>query len=215
MHPVSRPSGKNAGLDSSETTGHIERMGRPNLREKILESAVEEFHRLGYNGCSVEDITRHAGVPKGSFYNHFKSKEELAVEVIESYLQATPHAVLCDSKVSPLKRLKQHFSLLAQPCVESGYERGCLLGNFASEIADHSELIRLKLKEGFSRWTSLLVQAISDGQASGEISKAHRPETWASFLLSTYEGALLRSRATKDPRALREFDAIALTVLAA
>jgi TetR/AcrR family transcriptional regulator, transcriptional repressor for nem operon len=188
-------------------------MARASLRENILESAVEEFHRLGYNGCSVEDITRHAGVPKGSFYSHFKSKEELAVQVIEAYLEAAPHGVLSNTALTSLKRLKQHFSLLIKPFAESGYEKGCLLGNFSNEIADHSALVRGKLREAFARWAALLSQAIRDGQESGEISTAHKPETWASLLLSSYEGALLRTRVTKDPSALREFETITLRLI--
>src|ERR1700744_1503135 len=108
-------------------------MARASLRENILESAVQEFHRLGDNGCSVEDITRHAGVPKGSFYSHFKSKEELAVHVIQAYMEAAPSAVLSNTAIAPLKRLKQHFSALIRLFVDSGYEKGCLLGNFSNE----------------------------------------------------------------------------------
>lgn len=190
-------------------------MPRASLRENILESALEEFHRLGFNACSVEDITRHAGAPKGSFYNHFKSKEDLAVHVIDLYVEATPHEILNNASISPLKRLKQHFSLLTQYFIDSGYQRGCLLGNFASELADHSQVVQQKLQSVFARWTEHLAKVIREGQQTGEISSLHKAESWAGFLLSAYEGALLRTRAAKDPRALREFNAVALTLLAA
>src|SRR5712664_1441331 len=76
------------GLDKIKTTGHIKRMPRVSVREEIVESALVEFHRRGFSACSVEDITRAAGVPKGSFYNHFKSKEELGAEVVRRYSAA-------------------------------------------------------------------------------------------------------------------------------
>jgi TetR/AcrR family transcriptional repressor of nem operon len=190
-------------------------MPRASLRENILESALEEFHRLGFNACSVEDITRHARVPKGSFYNHFKSKEELALHVIDLYVEAAPNDILGNIAIAPLKRLKQHFTLLAQVFVDSGFQRGCLLGNFVSELADHSPVVQQKLQSAFARWAELLTKVIREGQESGEISNAHKAESWAGFLLSAYEGALLRTRASKDPRALREFNTVALTLLAA
>jgi TetR/AcrR family transcriptional repressor of nem operon len=202
-------------LDKSKTTGHIESMPRVSLRENILESALEQFHRLGFAACSVEDITRHAGVPKGSFYNHFKSKEDLAVHVIDLYVEAAPNDILGNTSITPLKRLKQHFGLLAQVFIDSGFQRGCLLSNFVSELADHSPVVQQKLHSALAQWTEHLAKVIREGQQSGEISSAHKAESWAGFLLSAYEGALMRTRAAKDPRPLREFNTLALTLLAA
>lgn len=190
-------------------------MARISLREDILKSGLEEFHRLGFNACSVEDITRHAGAPKGSFYNHFRSKEDLAVQVIDLYARAAPNEVLDNASISPLKRIKQHFSLLAQVFVDSGYQGGCLLCNFVSELADHNPGVQRQLQGIFGRWAGHLTEVIREGQQSGEISNAQKAEAWAGFLLSAYEGAILRARACKDPRALREFNSVALSVLAA
>jgi AcrR family transcriptional regulator len=69
---------------------------------------------LGFNGCSVEDITGFAGVPKGSFYNHFESKEDLALEAIESYREAGLHKSLGEQNRSPVKRLKEYFAFLSK-----------------------------------------------------------------------------------------------------
>ena len=82
-------------------------MPKPNVREKVVIAGLQEFHRLGFNGCSVEDITSLAGVPKGSFYNHFKSKEDLALEAIERFREAGLHKSLGESNRSPVKRLKR------------------------------------------------------------------------------------------------------------
>lgn len=190
-------------------------MPKPNVRERILESGLEQMHRLGYNACSVEDITTHAGVPKGSFYNHFKSKEDLAVEVIDRYVEAKPQSYLLNTSIAPTKRLKQYFTLLTQSFVDSGYKQGCLLGNFANELADHSPQVREKLKAVFDRWTKQLAEVIEEGQERGEITSAQKPQVLASFLLSAYEGTLLRARVANDSGVLREFNAIAFSQLAA
>lgn len=74
-------------LDASKTTGHIVGMAKPNVRERLLDAGVEAFHRRGFNGCGVQEITEAAGVPKGSFYNHFASKEALGAAVLDRYWQ--------------------------------------------------------------------------------------------------------------------------------
>src|ERR1700761_9011819 len=62
-------------------------MARPSLREKLATSAVDTLHTHGFRGCSIQDITEAAGVPKGSFFNHFENKEDLAIDALRRYLQ--------------------------------------------------------------------------------------------------------------------------------
>ena len=64
-------------------------MARRNTRQAILEAGTKLFIERGFNGCSVQDVTGGAGVPKGSFYNHFKSKETLATEILIAYGQGS------------------------------------------------------------------------------------------------------------------------------
>ena len=184
-------------------------MPKPNVREKLLGAALDQFHRVGFNGSSVEDITSLAGVPKGSFYNHFKRKEDLAVEVIDRYVGVGPHAHLSKIEIPPLKRIKQYFALLGKDFVASGYKKGCLLGNFSTELSDHVAPVRAKLKSAFSNWVSLLAAVIREGQVAGEIEAKQKPEQLAGFLLSAWEGTLLRARAENDPAILKEFVSVA------
>src|SRR5262249_43060960 len=62
-------------------------MPRPSLREQLLTAGLEVLHQKGFNATSVQDITDAAGAPKGSFYNHFESKEALALEALRLYLE--------------------------------------------------------------------------------------------------------------------------------
>src|ERR1700743_2154475 len=172
-------------------------MPRPNVRENIVESALDQFHRMGFNGCSVDDITRAAGVPKGSFYNHFKGKEDLALEVIERYAASGPRGLLTQKDVAPLKRLKKHFGALAELFANAGCRSGCLLGNFAGELADHSEAVRGLVQERLSSWAATLADVISEAQQAGEITSRLKPDVLAGFLLSAWQGTLLRARAAQ------------------
>src|SRR6266436_3990981 len=74
-------------FDKCKMTSHIRDMPRASTKEQIVTAAVETLHMKGFNATSVEDITNAAKVPKGSFYNHFKSKEDLAVEALDRYWQ--------------------------------------------------------------------------------------------------------------------------------
>ena len=118
-------------------------MPKTNVREKIVDAALSLFNTRGYNGSGVTDIVLSAGVPKGSFYNHFASKEALGLETIARYWRDYDIEVLKDQSRPPLKRLQAHFQLIADRFIESGFSRGCLLGNFGAEMADANPNIRV------------------------------------------------------------------------
>jgi len=71
-------------------------MARPSLREKLACSAVDTLHTFGFKGCSIQDITEAAGVPKGSFFNHFENKEDLAIDALRRYLEGARSEMLFD-----------------------------------------------------------------------------------------------------------------------
>src|SRR5271163_1155234 len=108
------------GKPSGETS-----MARPSLREKLASSAVDTLHTHGFKGCSIQDITDAAGVPKGSFFNHFENKEDLAIDALRRYLEGTRADILFEEGVPPLDRLKNHFAFLSERLIERGFERGC------------------------------------------------------------------------------------------
>ena len=86
-------------------------MARPNVREKIVDAGLKILIEKGFNGCGVQDITAAAGVPKGSFYNHFESKEALGAEVVERYGRDNPRrAALADTSIPALRALAPYIS---------------------------------------------------------------------------------------------------------
>jgi len=80
-----------------------------------------------------------AGAPKGSFYNHFASEEECALEALSRYGDGLRFDMLTAPGRPALERLRAHFEFLAQDTIGSGFARGCLAGNFGAEVADHSQ----------------------------------------------------------------------------
>jgi TetR/AcrR family transcriptional repressor of nem operon len=182
-------------------------MPRANSRDHLVNAALETLHQRGFNGAAVQDITDAAGVPKGSFYNYFESKEALALAVIDRYAQnqRALAAVLSDESLPAVERLRRYFSSLATIFAEQNYERGCLLGNLSTELADQSRPIRDRLGATFAAWSRAIETCIRDGQKSGEISWDGEPRVLAAFLLNSFEGAVLRMKVEKDGSPLEHF----------
>lgn len=170
------------------------------------------FLRHGFNYSSVQDITSDAGVPKGSFYNHFESKEALGVEVVAAYWPALSEraTILADARLAPLKRLKRYFESMNNYYVAREFSEGCMLGNFSAELPDQSEPIRVQLAQVYAVWSKLIEAAIRAGQSDGSIPKAVRAIELAGFLINAWEGALLRARVERKRDALDVFEKVML-----
>jgi len=177
---------------------------RRSTRNAILKAAMKEFIVRGFSACSVEDITKAARVPKGSFYNHFKSKQSLAAEIVTEYGKSvTERSVLADPAIAPLRRLKRHFAALNEHF--SCCQDGCLVGKFMAEVSVDTPQIRESLRRVLKVWEEELASALSDGQRQGSIRKDLPASDLAAFLIDSYEGAILRTRLEKKPRALTAF----------
>lgn len=180
-------------------------MGRPSVREEIVEAAVDEFHARGFNAAGVKIITDAAGVPKGSFYNHFESKEALAVVALERYAAGRGLEALADRTVDPLLRLRRHFELLRREMEDSRFTRGCMFGNFGTEIVDHSGTVRTAVQRGMKRWSASIAQVLTEAVRAGEIDAGIDPKETALFILSAWQGALIMARAARSGAAFDGF----------
>ena len=187
-------------------------MTRPNVRQKIVDAGLKVLIEKGFNGCGVQDITNAAGVPKGSFYNHFESKEALGAEVVERYGRNNPRrAALADTSIPAMRRLRAHFERLNESFTDARFGRGCLLGNFSAELADQSQLIRERLADLYLSWSTDIATVIAEAQSDGSISTRTPAADLAAFLLDAYEGALLRARVEKSGRAFDRFMTVAFS----
>src|ERR1700733_1403497 len=166
----------------------------------------------GYSGCGIQEITALAGLPRRAFYNHFESKEALGAELVRQYGQAGPRRLgLADRSIPPLERLRRHFEATTDLCIETNYERGCLLGTLSAELANQCPLIRARLAALFSDWTQDIESAISEAQRTAAISTNAHAGRLAIFLLDSYEGAILRARVEKSRHAFDAFIRVVFT----
>ncbi|MPY30012.1 TetR family transcriptional regulator [Streptomyces adustus] len=191
------------GLTFGKVTGHIDqevvvRMARASKREEIAQAALEQFRTRGFNATGISDITSAAGAPKGSFYNHFASKEESALEALSRYGAGLRFDLLDTPGKPALERLRAHFEFLGADTVARDFARGCLVGNLGAEMADHSEEIRSAVQGGFQRWVAHLRRVLTEAQEAGELDASLDVQEAALFLLSAWEGTLIAARADKS-----------------
>jgi TetR/AcrR family transcriptional repressor of nem operon len=180
-------------------------MPRPSLREEVVAAALDQFHLHGYNGSGVKDVTAAAGLPKGSFYNYFSSKEAMALEALRRYGIGREFERLQDRTLPPLARLRAHFVFLGQEVARLGIDRGCMIGNFASEVATQSPALREAVAAGFAWWINEVTEVLREAVQRGELGPERDLELLASSLVHAWEGTLLHAKVTRDMRTVDEF----------
>lgn len=180
----------------------------PHTRDNLIQVGARIFHETGYAATGIKDIVDAAEVPKGSFYNHFESKENFGKEVVDYYFDsglANLRARLENDDIPPLERLRTYFDDRIRGFQATGYVRGCMLGNLSLEVADHSVCIRERLAAHFRTWSGLFEACIAEAQKTGAIDNRLPAPLLAQFLLNSWEGALLRMRVVKSDAPLKEF----------
>jgi TetR/AcrR family transcriptional repressor of nem operon len=187
-----------------------------NTRDHLLQVGLRRIRSMGYASSGVKEILDDADVPKGSFYHYFRSKEAFAKEVLELYVHGENERaarILRDGKGAPLKRLRRYFEELIAVYGPAAKISGCLVGNLSLEMADHSDSLQSLLHESFSNWQTGVAVVLQDAIDRGDLARTNKPQELASFLLNSYEGALLRSKADRSSRPLENFLHFAFNVL--
>lgn len=177
-------------------------------RDTLILAGAKMLHEAGYTATGIKEIVDAVEVPKGSFYNHFESKEAFVKEVVDFYFGqglVELRALFEDENIPPLGRLRTYFDQRALSFQKTGYVKGCLLGNMSLEVADHSELIRDSLSMHFRTWSGLFEACIAEAQKTGAINNQQPASLLAQFILNSWEGALLRMRADKSEAPMKEF----------
>ena len=177
-------------------------------KQHLLESGMAVIFRQGYNGTGVQDIVDAAGVPKGSFYNYFDSKEAFAVEGLTrlaEQAQVCARATLADPAVAPLTRVVNYFESSLQYQAENGFSGGCIIGNLCQEMADGSEAMRERINELMCAKVKMIAQCLSEAQTRGEFPTDRDASDSAEFIFYAWEGALMRMKATKNDEPLQAF----------
>ena len=188
--------------------GHISRMAKPSNRDKILTEGLRVVHAHGFAGSGVRDIVRAAGVPQGSFTNHFASKEAFGLEIIDLYLargRETMQATLLDDTQAPLARLAAYIDFQKDRQSQNGMRNGCLFGNFAAEASESCDSIRLRLVDVFGEVQTAMTYCLRAAVKAGELPEGFDCEETAGFIVSSLQGANLLCKTQRSSAPIDRF----------
>ena len=170
-------------------------------RRRIVEKAAPVFNRQGYVGASLRDLVDATGLEKGGIYNHFGSKEQLALEAYDYSFSRVADALTrsqagATDAVDRLQRMIRAFATFARRPAVAG---GCPIMNTAVEADDTHPELRDRARESMTQWHRLIGRIVKDGTAAGELRAGTDPYALAALLTSTLEGGLMLSRLYDDP----------------
>ena len=172
-----------------------------NTKSQILEKGAEIIHLKGFNHAGIQEILKTAGVPKGSFYNYFESKEDFGLQVIDYFASffATLIAPILQAKaLSPLEKIREILDQFFPFFKSRDYAYGCPIGNLAQEMGDLSPAFRLKLKGAIDSMADIYAELLEEAKAAGEIDAALDSRQTAYFIVSSWHGALTRMKVEKS-----------------
>jgi TetR/AcrR family transcriptional regulator, transcriptional repressor for nem operon len=170
-------------------------------REKILREAAALFNQYGYSGSSMSDIMRVTGLQKGGIYNHFQSKDELALQAFDFAAECMrkQHLGVLKEHKNAVDRLKAMISELSNLAENPPIPGGCPLLNTAVESDDAHPALRQRAQIAMDGWRSLIRAIINKGIAKGEVRENVEADAIATIVISTLEGAIMMSKLYGDP----------------
>ncbi|MEM9544615.1 MAG: TetR/AcrR family transcriptional regulator [Bacteroidota bacterium] len=168
-------------------------------KNSIIVHGMDLMWDKGYNATSVNDIVKAAGIPKGSFYFYFDSKEDFAIKALREYFAEVygPFSQkLIQGDASPIERIKEfYYGRIEKLIQEMSDNRGCFACNLSSEVADHIDGIQAEVAKIHNRILSELVQVGKQAQDAGELDEELDVEKMFAFLEDAGKGAMVSMKA--------------------
>ena len=187
-------------------------MSRTETRYELIKVGTEIISQHGFSTTGINAVLSTAGVPKGSFYYYFSSKEDFGLAVIDASAQAYAEHIdgfLSDSNYPPLTRIS-NYMMAVMANIEAGEcKTGCLIGNLSQELCSQNETFRARLDEVFRDWQRQFSRCLDEAKGAGEITPDTDTEKLAEYLLAGWQGAILRAKMCKNVAPMQSFMDIA------
>ena len=177
-------------------------------KDKAIEVGLKLFLQKGYSNVGLAEILKTAGIPKGSFYHHFGSKEEFIQEVLEKYSNsglANFKTILLENKAkAPKERIIQFYSERIEEIEADDFKNGCLLGDSCAQggLNDDSRNV---IDQQLGKWQMVIELCLDEAKTLGQLNKSADTRMLASVLQNGWEGALLRMKSSKSRQPLDDF----------
>lgn len=177
-------------------------------RDEVLARGMKLIREQGYSKTGINDILKVSGIPKGSFYNFFKSKDDFgfqAIDLYNRYVEGMYKKFDQDEALCPADKIKGFFELSNSNFRRENCKQNCLLLSLSNEITEANLAFADRVKESFEHFKSYLVKWIAAGQADQSIRNDSEPKEMADFLYDSYHGAVIRMKYQGDCSSLEAF----------
>jgi TetR/AcrR family transcriptional repressor of nem operon len=189
------------------------RRGRPpkvsrenhDTKAELIRSGLEQLTEHGFASSGIDQILKKVGVPKGSFYHYFTSKEAFGQAVIENYAGYFAKKLdlyLLDDSYSPLTRIRLFVEDAKTGMNRHQFKRGCLVGNLGQEVDVLPESFRQQLIDIFLNWQQRLATCLIAAQSQGELNAEANCENLAEYFWIGWEGAVSRAKLVQNSQPL-------------
>jgi len=160
-------------------------------KQNIINTAFTLFYENGFKSTSINDVMKATKMTKGAFYHHYKSKEQLGLEVLEKKIQKRVY----DGMVAPLKEKGNAMEIIEYTFLNRiksfpFYEKthGCPMNNFINEVGDYETSFQIALKNIIETWKKAIIELLEKGKKENQIQKNIASEAVAIYLISSFEG---------------------------
>lgn len=177
-------------------------------REALLRAGIEALTERGFNTTGLDGLLKRVGVPKGSFYHYFESKEAFGRELMQRYAQyfaAKLDHWLLNTDLAPLDRLAAFVESAKEGLQRYQFQRGCLVGNLGFEVNLLPEDYRQQLEAILGDWQQRLARCFEEAQAQGALTQEANCQQLAEFFWIGWEGAVMRARLSRSVMPLEHF----------
>ena len=180
-----------------------------NARERILNAGARIIHQEGFYNTGLAKVLEAAEVPKGSFYFHFKNKEDFGLHLIDyfaEHLRTERNKFFRERGLSHIEKMRRMFKWQAESFSKNDFKGGCPLGNLAQETGDCNEKFREKLDRVFMEIKKELALQLELAKKAGEISESINCNETADFMMASWEGVLMQMKVSKSIMPHEVFD---------
>lgn len=169
-------------------------------KANIIHQAAELFNRKGYAGSSIADIMQATGLKKGGIYNHFISKDELALQAFDYAFSLVRQKVWdrIKQEKNAIARLQAMSSVYLDYIDNPPIPGGCPILNTAIESDDTHPKLRDRARKAMDSWRNMIIKIVEKGIQKGEMRSDIEPDLIATILISTIEGAIMMSKLYQD-----------------
>ncbi len=189
---------------------------KQDTRQLLIEAGAEVMIEKGYTNSGIQEVLSKVGVPKGSFYHYFQSKEDFALAIIEEFdreFMEFLQPILNDKSLSPKERLLSFCNSKRECMRASNCRKGCLIGNLSQEMSDQSETLRQALSEVMEKRLDVFAACILEGQQLDEFTQSVNSRVLADLFSSSWEGAIMRAKTIKNLEPLDVFIQLMFTLV--